>query len=80
MDWETQTVEIKVHDTEGGTVLTTGKRSWKDLPIANSWSEEQFNSVPPCMNGHLLPLVKGLAVAASIAILMSIGMFRRQKR
>ena len=70
LDWEQQALEIQIHNTSGNTVLSTGPRSWKDLPASDPWTEEQIQFIHSCMNGHLWPLLKTASVALVVAFVM----------
>lgn len=55
IDWEAKTMELSLRKETGESVLTTGIRELKSSP-PDAWSDEDYRSVIPCMDGHLQPL------------------------
>lgn len=56
IDWSKQSVEIRLHDTSGRPVLSTGPQTLRTPHSA--WTEQDILLVHPCMDGHLFVWLK----------------------
>lgn len=90
IDWESSlnnnnnnaSFEVKVHDDEGHVVLTTGTRPIVPFssPPPEPWREADYQSVPPCMDGHLQPYAWTTLVAIVVILVSSVIMMKGRKR
>jgi alkaline phosphatase D len=69
-DWNVRTVTANVLSIETGeTVLTTGPRPLQ-ADKYYQWTDENFHSVLSVQDGHLLPVMWTVVVAAMVALLL----------
>jgi len=76
IDWERDTVEVKVHEVVIGTVvLTTGARPFRSTQAADILATASH--VLPCMDGHLVPVA--YTALLTVALLLAGGRLLRSK-
>lgn len=68
IDWDKRIMQVSIHDSQTGeVVLTTKSRSFEQQ---YQWTQQELDGVIPCMDGHLVPLFKTIAMAGILALLL----------
>lgn len=76
IDWKARQVQVTIHDaTSGEAILQTDLISMDQTP---SFSEQDLERIPGCVNGHLVPLA--VAVVAGLLVFFLLSSRRRPDR
>ncbi|GAX21092.1 alkaline phosphatase D [Fistulifera solaris] len=75
IDWDNSTVEIKVRNQDGQTVLSTGQRTLQ-TPHP-TWTEDELRTIHTTMDGHLLPWLKTAFITILVAVVIRLVSSRR---
>jgi hypothetical protein len=68
IDWDKRIMQVSIHDAQTSeVVLTTKSRSFEQQ---YQWTQQELDGVIPCMDGHLIPVAKAVAMGGILAILI----------
>jgi phosphodiesterase/alkaline phosphatase D-like protein len=68
IDWDKRIMQVSIHDSQTGqVVMTTKSRSFEQQ---YQWTQQELDGVIPCMDGHLVPVAKAVAMGGILALLI----------
>uniref|UniRef100_A0A7S4HVT3 PhoD-like phosphatase metallophosphatase domain-containing protein n=1 Tax=Odontella aurita TaxID=265563 RepID=A0A7S4HVT3_9STRA len=70
-------VVVDVRDRDGNVVLSTGSLN---LSRSTALTEAELSGVAPCIDGHLLPLVRRVGMTLALLCILALGWTRRSRR